>query len=78
MTNTTTTKTTIANIVEQGNGYPDVGDYVQTADAIYRVVAIGNNIQTGGPGNSLSAELAEADWDDCDDDAVVSCRVDLT
>ena len=65
----------IATIYERGNGFPDDGYYVPGSDAeLYRVVKMGSNIMTGGPGNHIpncSVELAN--WDDVESDDVYEC-----
>ena len=61
-----------AIVLEQGNGFPDPEDYVQTDDQIYKVVATGNTIASSRLGNYIEAELVEADWDDCPDSDVPS------
>lgn len=72
-----------AIITETGNGFPQVGDYV-TADSsyLYRVVAVGSNITTHGPGkgNSIEAQVQDADWDEIpvgseDDVHECDCRI---
>lgn len=56
-----------ARIIEDGNGFPDVGDYVPGDDGqLYRVVSTGSNIHTTGErANWITAQVEEADWDDC-------------
>jgi hypothetical protein len=67
---TKTTETTEVRIVEQGNGLPDVGDYVPGPDGeLYRVVAFHDGyIQTGrwpGEGDWIRAHVVRAALDDC-------------
>lgn len=55
-----------AKIIEHGNGFPDVGDYVSDGDQLYRVLSTGTTIHTTGMrGNWVTAQVEEADWDDC-------------
>lgn len=73
-----------ALIQEQGNGYPDVGDYVRGEDgALYRVQTIGSHIRTAsehgiaraGGANVISATVEPADWSDCEEGAEFSALV---
>lgn len=69
-------------VYECGNGLPDVGDYVTTADNDpYRVVQLTGPIHTGPPGagDRVHAVLEPCDWDDLTDEEaniVCSCTVD--
>lgn len=71
-----------ATIVEAGNGFPDVGDYVPGDDGeLYRVVTRGRNITTHGPGAGDQCHgyvLELADWSDAEsDDEVHPCSARL-
>lgn len=68
-------ETIAATIVEQGNGYPSAGDYVQADGELYRVVSTGQNITTGDRrGNAISANLVRANWGDCADGDVHTAK----
>jgi len=67
-----------ANIVEQGNGFPGVGDYVSGEGQLYRVLSMGSRIHTDGRrGNYVTAQVEEVGWDACDESAEHSALVDL-
>lgn len=70
-----------AIIREQGNGLPDVGDYVAGNDGeVYRVLSIHGPIQTGrspGAGDWVRAAVELADWDDVTDDTEPTCTAVL-
>lgn len=71
-----------ATISEQGNGFPDVGDYVTGNDGeVYEVLSLGPRIETRGPGagNCIpGCELQLADWtDDITDDNEPTCSAVL-
>lgn len=55
-------------VIEMGNGFPDVGDYVPDGEGgLVKVLALGR-IETGrrpGEANWCLAKLERADWDDC-------------
>lgn len=56
-----------AYLLEAGNGFPDVSDYVQHDGGAYRVVSIPTGtILTRGAGeaNCIAAELVPVDWSD--------------
>ena len=59
-----------ATIHEAGNGLPVAGDYVPGNDGnLYLVLSVGR-IETGrspGAGDWCTAEVEDADWDDCDE-----------
>jgi hypothetical protein len=58
-------------IIENGNGLPDVGDYVPGTDGeLYQVAAMSGTIHTGPPGhgNYVHATVAHACWDEVDED----------
>lgn len=75
---TMTNETKSARLIEQGNGFPRVGDYVAGGSDLYRVVAVDTSIQTTGlRGNWIGADVVAADWDDCDESDVHSARVEL-
>lgn len=67
-----------AIIIERGNGFPDVGDYVSDAEGeLFRVVEIGDYITTGDArGNVVWAEVERAEWTDIAEDAEHSAIVD--
>lgn len=56
-----------ARIVERGNGFPSVGDYVPSPNGnLYRVEYTLGPIQTTGlQGNWCETMVSEADWRDC-------------
>lgn len=57
-----------AIFIEQGNGFPDVGDYVSSNDQLYMISGALGPIQTDGPrGNYCHCEVEEVDWDECDE-----------
>lgn len=65
-----------AIIIEQGNGYPDVGAYVSGAGELYRVMTIETHIHTGDSrGNYVYATVEPASWSDCPEGAEHSARV---
>jgi len=68
-----------ARIVELGNGFPNVGDYVSDDEgALYRVLAFVGNVETDtfpGAPNWVRAEVERASWDDCDEDTVFHGQV---
>lgn len=71
-----------ATIIEAGNGFPSVGDYVMhtTSGALYRVTAVDNTIHTGdhpGAGNWLRVAVEPADWVDCAYDGVFPAVLEL-
>lgn len=58
-----------AYVLEQGNGWPGVGDYVQRDGAVYRVVSSTGHIMTHfGPPNRIAVELVSADWSEFEGD----------
>lgn len=68
-------KNIAATIIEQGNGYPSIGDYVQCEGDLYRVVSTGSSITTGDVrGNAISAVLERAKWGDCEEDDVFQAK----
>lgn len=54
-------------IEEQGNGFPDVGDYVRDDATLYRVVSLGraHAPSTAGRANWVLATVTPANWADC-------------
>jgi hypothetical protein len=69
-----------ATIIEMGNGLPDAGDYVPgSCGNLYRIVSMDGRIRTGRPGcgNSVSAKVVLADWDDCGEDDEFPARAEL-
>lgn len=67
-----------ANIVEQGNGFPSVGDYVVGEGQLYRVLSTGSRIHTDGRrGNYVTARVEEADWSDCPEGDEHSAMVEI-
>src|SRR5688572_8771546 len=69
-----------ATIYAQGNGFPDVGDYVRHAptSALYVVDAIVDRIMTGDPrGYAIRAAVSEADDADCEASDEHDARLDL-
>lgn len=57
-----------AIFIEQGNGFPDVGDYVSGPDQLYMITGQFGCIQTDDPrGNYCHCEVEEVDWDECQD-----------
>ena len=69
-----------ACIIECGNGFPSVGDYVPGACCLYLVTALHGPIQTGrnpGEGNWILATVAEADWCDCAEKNEFPARVEI-
>jgi len=75
--NNDNTNTYNAIITEQGNGFPDVGDYVTTGDSLWEIVALGSDIRAGydGQGDWIRAEVIEADWSDCDEEHSAAVEV---
>jgi hypothetical protein len=61
-----------ARIYEQGNGFPDTGDFVPGDGVLYLVTGESfGPIQTGDSrGNWLGVSVEEADWADCDEESV--------
>jgi len=67
-----------AKIIERGNGYADVGDYVSGDDGeVYTVVSFRGPIFTGGAGNFMHATVELADWADVTDDNEPTCSAEL-
>lgn len=67
-----------ATIYEQGNGFPDAGDYASDGDTLFQIVTIDGRIQTGSPrGNYVSATVRQVPWDACTEDDQHTARVDL-
>lgn len=67
-------------IEERGNGFPDVGAYVQDLNGqLYQVGSYIGPIHTGQPGepNYIHATVTPAEWDDCDEDDEFPARVVL-
>jgi len=60
------TKTTsTGRLIERGNGFSNVGDYVTDGDDLYLITRVFGGIETTGrQGNWMRAEVEEADWDD--------------
>ena len=71
-----------ASIREQGNGWPERGDYVRGDDGeTYRVLRCGSRIETGRPGQGnvcLGYVLQPAEWDDLEDDQIHPCLALVT
>jgi len=67
-----------ATIYEQGNGLPEVGDYVGGRGYLYRIESIDSRIETSARGNCVRATVVDADWDDCseEDEHTALCQVD--
>jgi len=69
-----------ARIIERGNGFPDVDDYVQGNDGeLYRIVTLDDCIQTGhsGLGPWLRGTVEPAEWDDVPEDWTSRCAVEV-
>lgn len=68
-----------ADVIDVGNGFADVGDYVERDGALYRVVKSGSRIDTTKRGNTCRAYVLEpAEWDEITgDDDVLACDVVL-
>jgi hypothetical protein len=68
-----------ATIHEMGNGFPSVGSYVSGDGTLYEVTAILGRIQTheAGRANTLSVDVEEADYADCDADDEFQARADV-
>lgn len=66
-----------ARILERGNGFPVAGDYVTDGNELYLIETINSRIHTGGSGeaNYVYAEVALADWDDCEEDEIHTASV---
>lgn len=61
------TDVVLAAVIDQGNGYPDVGDFVRDdAGNLYEITESGDRITTGDPrGNACHGYVVEpADWSD--------------
>jgi hypothetical protein len=60
-----------ATVIECGNGFPGIGDYLPGDDGkLYRVDEVTSRIQTDQPrwGYYVFANLEEAHWDDVNSD----------
>jgi hypothetical protein len=58
-----------ADVIDVGNGWPDVGAYLERDGALYRVVKPGSRIDTTRRGNTCRGYvLAPAEWDELFDD----------
>lgn len=67
-----------ADIYEQGNGLPDVGDYVSDGDDLFEIITIAGNIQTDSPrGNYVGATVKRVAWDACAEEDQHTARVVL-
>jgi len=68
-----------ATIEEQGNGFPDVGDYCEGEGQLWHVMQLASRIQTGdattGFADYVYALVEEADYADCDESDVHTARV---
>lgn len=60
-----------AIVREEGNGFPNVGDYVPGEGNLWQIKSLGADIRTGAPGqaNWIDAVVVPADWDDCPEGA---------
>lgn len=68
-----------ANIFEQGNGFPYVGEYVAGDGQLYRVLTIGTRIHTGDRrGNYVTVQVEEVDWSDCEESDEHSALVEVS
>jgi len=63
-----------ATIEEQGNGFPDVGDYCEGEGQLWHVLEMASRIQTGDT-NYVYARVESADYADCDESDVHTARV---
>jgi hypothetical protein len=67
-----------ARIIEQGNGFPEVGDYCSGNGQLYEITEILGRIQTDdNRGNYFLAEVEEADYSDCSEEDEHSALVAL-
>ena len=57
-------------LIEDGNGLPSAGDYVQGDDGLYHIISVSNGIFTGRPGegNWSYCEAVPVDWSACEED----------
>lgn len=65
-----------AALVERGNGFPGVGDYVAGDDGeVYVVVSLGTVIHTGQPGSSawIDGTVRLGDWGDVTEETEPTC-----
>lgn len=68
-----------AIFIEQGNGFPDVGDYVSGPDQLYRITGHLGRIQTDDPrGNYCDCEVEEVDWAECDEECEFPGLIEVT
>ena len=70
-----------ARVLEQGNGFPNVGDYAPGTDGeLYRITRM-SRIHTGnssGASNYVYAVVELADWGDCEEGDESTCQVAFT
>lgn len=68
-----------ARITEQGNGFPDVGDYCTDGDSLYRVLSTESAIHTENSprGNWITARVVAVDWSACSEAEQHSATVEL-
>lgn len=68
-----------AKLIEQNNGYPDVGAFVPGGGDLYRVVDCGpGTINTDDSrGNYFYGVVEDADWGDCPEGDVFLAKVEI-